>query len=538
MVFSSANGPLRTQEKSCPNKVSFWRLLTDQGVVTQDVLNYDYTGLGTESDPYIVSWIEHDVRNPMHFPLQRKVTITFVTAFATLIVSLSSSAYAGSMERVIDSFHVGETVATLGLSLFVLGFSVGPLVWAPLSEHLGRQISFFVSFVCLAAFTAGCAGAENIHTLLILRFFAGAVGSSPMTNAGGVVSDMFAARQRGLALCLFAATPYFGPSLGPMIGGFLGMNGGWRWVQILLAISSGVVWAMIVISVPETYAPVLLRKRAQRLSRVTGKYYRSTFDTQRENVPVREQMQKLFLRPWVLLLREPIVLLLSFYASLIYGTLYMLFAAFPVVYGENRGWNAGVSGLPFLGVMVGTLLGALYTLYDNKRYIKAQKRGDGFASPEERLYPCMVSALTIPIGLFWFAWTNSASIHWSASVLALVPFGFGIILIYLGIVNYLIDSYTIFAASVLAGMSILRYIFGAVFPLFTPYMYRALGLHWASSVPAFLSTLCFPLPFLFYKYGPAIRKHCKYAALAQQHLQKLRNVPRTRPVAGENNEGV
>jgi MFS family permease len=323
-----------------------------------------------------------------------------------------------------------------------------------------------------------------------------------------------------------------------MIGGFLGMKAGWRWVQILLAIASGVVWAMIAISVPETYAPVLLRKRAQRLSRTTGKCYRSTLDSQGGKVSVQRQIQKQFLRPWILLLREPIVLLLSFYASVIYGTLYMLFAAFPVVYGENRGWNAGVSGLPFLGVMAGTLLGALYTLYDNKRYIKAQKKGEGFASPEERLPPCMVSALTIPIGLFWFAWTNSTSIHWIASVLALVPFGFGLILIYLGIVNYLIDSYTIFAASVLAGMSVMRYLFGAAFPLFTPYMYRALGVHWASSIPAFMSTLCFPLPFLFYRYGPAIRTHCKYAALAQEHLEKLRNVPARRHVTGENKEEV
>jgi membrane-bound ClpP family serine protease len=150
----------------------------------------------------------------------------------------------------------------------------------------------------------------------------------------------------------------------------------------------------------------------------------------------------------------------------------------------------------------------------------------------------MVSALTIPIGLFWFAWTNSTSIHWIASVLALVPFGFGLILIYLGIVNYLIDSYTIFAASVLAGMSVMRYLFGAAFPLFTPYMYRALGVHWASSIPAFMSTLCFPLPFLFYRYGPAIRTHCKYAALAQEHLEKLRNVPARRHVTGENKEEV
>lgn len=299
------------------------------------------------------------------------------------------------------------------------------------------------------------------------------------------------------------------------------MNAGWRWVQGLLAASLGLAWIVMAMTVPETFAPVLLRKRAKALSRITGHCYRSTLDVNRPNKSARSRFQAVFLRPWALLLREPIILLLAFYAAVIYGTLYMLFAAFPIVYQEQRGWNPGIGGLPFLGVMVGTILGAIFTLYDKKRYIKTHKKYNGHAPPEARLPPCMLSAITIPVGLFWFAWTNYPSIHWMASVAALVPFGFGLILIYMGIVNYLIDSYTAFAASALAGMSILRYLFGAVFPLFTSYMYKGLGVHWASSIPGFISVLCMPLPFLFYKYGPAVRAHCKYAALSQQQSERL-----------------
>jgi hypothetical protein len=210
MPPSSSDDCSRAEHTNCPSNISFWRLLSDQGIVTQTVLHYEYPGIGVESDPYVVNWLEDDLRNPMNFSTRRKVGMTLATALATLVVSLSSSAYAGSIEQVINALHVSDVVATLGLSLFVLGFSLGPLIWAPLGEHVGRQISFFISFLCLAAFTAGCAGARSITTLLILRFCAGAVGSSPLTNAGGVVSDMFSAKQRGLALCLFAATPYFG----------------------------------------------------------------------------------------------------------------------------------------------------------------------------------------------------------------------------------------------------------------------------------------------------------------------------------------
>ncbi|KAJ6112034.1 bicyclomycin resistance protein [Penicillium sp. IBT 18751x] len=505
-----------------PTSMSFWRLLIDQRVVTQEVLNHYYEGSGTDQDPYVVSWLPIDPRNPMQFSMARKAVITFMTAIATFVISLSSSAYSGSIQGIIDEFRIAREVATLGLSLFVFGFAVGPLLWAPLSETMGRQIPFFISFLALSLFLAGCACAQNIQTLLILRFLGGAFGSSPLTNAGGVISDMFVSRQRGLALLLFASTPYLGPALGPIIGGFLGTNAGWRWVEGFLAVCAGLAWISMALFVPETYAPVLLRKRAAELSALTGKRYESKLDIERGKIPVTQRLKTAFSRPWVLLFSEPIVLLLTFYAALIYGVLYMLFEAIPIVYEEKRGWSAGIGGLPFLGVMVGVLCGVVYTVQDNKRYIRAQEAHEGFAPPEARLPPCMTSAVTIPIGLFWFAWTNSPSIHWLCSVAALIPFGFGLLLIYMGIVNYLIDSYTIYSASVLAGMSVFRYAFGATFPLFSSYMYEGLGIHWASSIPAFLSVLCMPLPFLFYKYGDRIRQRCKYAALSQKRLDALR----------------
>lgn len=212
----TANPPQDTTSamiSNYPRTISYWRLMTDQQVITQEILNQEYAGSGTEDDPHIVSWLPEDPRNPMQFTMAKKVLVVFVTGFATLIISLASSGYSGSIKGIIRYFDVAEEVATLGLSLFVIGFSVGPLIWAPLSENIGRQIPFFFSFLLLAVFCAGCAAAPNIQTLLVLRFFAGAFGSSPLTNAGGVVSDMFTSRQRGLALLLFASTPYAGMDL-------------------------------------------------------------------------------------------------------------------------------------------------------------------------------------------------------------------------------------------------------------------------------------------------------------------------------------
>lgn len=199
-------------------------------------------------------------------------------------------------------------------------------------------------------------------------------------------------------------------------------------------------------------------------------------------------------RPWILLFREPIVFLLSIYMAIIYGTLYMCFSAFPIVYEEGRGWSPGISGLAFCGVAVGMIFAIGYAIWENGRYVKVSKAYSGFAPPESRLPMTMVGGIALPVGLFWFAWTNSPSIAWIVSIIATAPFGFGLILVFLGIMNYLIDSYTIYAASVLAANSVLRSMFGCIFPLFTTYMFDNLGIHWASSIPAFLALACVPMP--------------------------------------------
>lgn len=520
-------------ESGKPKQIPHLKQVIDQAGLTPEVEQYPYSGSGTDDDPYVVTWIPNDPRNPMNYSKLKKWTLTMLVAIATLAVAFVSSAYSGGASEVIRDFGCSQEVYTLGISLFVLGFAVGPLMWAPMSELFGRQILFIGTYAALTAFNAGAAGAQNIQTLIIVRFFAGAFGSSPLTNAGGVIADMFPAKERGLAMSLFAAAPFMGPVLGPIVGGFVGETIGWRWVEGLMAIFTGALWILGCVFLPETYPPVLLRRRAAALSKKTGKVYRSQGDVAQGQTTFGHVFATSLSRPWILLFREPIVFLLSIYMAIIYGTLYMLFAAFPIVYQQKRGWSPGIGGLSFLGVAVGMIGAVLYSIWDNKRYAKLSDKHKGFAPPEARLPPTMLGGIAVPIGLFWFAWTNYPSIHWIVSILAGVPFGFGMVLIFLGIMNYLIDAYTIFAASVLAANSVLRSLFGAAFPLFTTQMYDNLGIHWASSIPAFLSLLCVPMPFLFYKYGPPIRERCKFAA---QSAEFMRNLQQQRDKSSDDEE--
>lgn len=515
-----------------PKQHSLYRLVTDHARIDDDVLNYKYDGSGTAEDPYVVTWIPDDAGNPMNWGKGLKWTITMIAATECFATAFSSSAFSGTIRQLIVHFQASTTLLTAGISLFVLGFALGPLLWAPLSEIYGRQLIFFITFLAFSAFEAGATADAGVATLLVMRFFAGSFGSSPFTNAGGVIADIFPANERGAAMGIFSLAPSAGPTLGPLVGGFLGQNEGWRWVMGLMTMLAAALWIIGSLLVPETYAPVLLRKRAIELSKRTGKVYKTRIDVEKGEISARKVLSIALVRPWLLLFMEPIVLVLSIWLGIVYGTLYLLFGAFPVVFQVERGWSQGVGGLAFLGVAVGMVAAIAMGGFWQKRYNATAAKNGGVAPPEARLPPTMIGGIAIPIGMFWFAWTSYPSVHFMAPIAAGVPFGFGLTLIFLGITNYLIDAYTIFAASVLAANTVLRSLFGAAFPLFTQDMYNNLGTQWASSVPAFLALAMVPAPFILYKYGATIRAKCVYAAEAEKAMATLRAKAGQQPIPG------
>jgi len=433
------------------------------------ICNQNYAGNGTADDPYIVDYLHNDSQDAMNFSKGRKWAIAILQSLSTFSVTFASSVYVSGIEGVSQRFDVSAEVATLGLSLFVLGFALGPLIWAPLSEVYGRKSIFVVSYAAYTAFSVAAACAPNITTLLVLRFFASAFGSSSMTNTGGVIADMFSRAERGLATGLFVTAPFLGPALGgftisrcclpccrllilydflvllagPIAGGFLGETQGWRWILGLIAILGGVTWIVTMLVTHETYAPFILRSRAKALSRVTGSIYVSRLDAEQPSKTLSQELSVSFTRPWILLFREPIVLLASLYVSIIYGTLYMFFAGFPIVFQVARGWSQGTAGLPFAGVAIGVCLATLVAGVDNKRYARlcAASEVDGAAvEPEARLRTAMVGSIVLPIGLFLFAWTTYPSVHWIVPIIGAMLFSCGLVLVFISLMSYLVDS--------------------------------------------------------------------------------------------------
>ncbi len=207
-----------------------------------------------------------------------------------------------------------------------------------------------------------------------------------------------------------------------------------------MAAFTGLLWILCSLLVPETYAPILLRRRAQKLSKITGKAYVSRVDAGRPKKTAAQEFKVALSRPWILLFREPIVFLTSIYMAILYGTLYMCFAAFPIVFQAQRGWSAGIGGLAFLGITVGMTFAVAYSGFDNARYARVSAGRGGMAAPEARLPPALIGSVLLPIGLFWFAWTNGPELHWVVSIIGSAFFAAGLVLVFLSLMNYLVDS--------------------------------------------------------------------------------------------------
>lgn len=144
------------------------------------------------------------------------------------------------------------------------------MLLAPLSEFYGRRPIYIISFAFFLIWLIPSAVARNIQTMLIARFFDGLAGSAFLSVAGGTVGDLFNREQLQAPMMIFTASPFIGPALGPLVGGFINENTSWRWTFYVLIIWSAALLAGITLFVPETFHPVLLRNKARKLRKETG----------------------------------------------------------------------------------------------------------------------------------------------------------------------------------------------------------------------------------------------------------------------------
>ncbi|KAI1393048.1 MFS general substrate transporter [Hypoxylon trugodes] len=476
---------------------------------------YRTGNLEFDEQPYLnenghVDFKPGDIENPHNWTNWRRWYVTICTVLLVVNATFGSSAPSGCFGSISKEFGVSEEAAGLTITLFLLGYCAGPLVFAPLSEFYGRRWIFYSTFLLYIAFNFLCAFAPNFGSLLVGRFLTGTFVSAPLSNSPGTLADLWGPVERGNAMAVFSCMVWAGPALGPVVGGFLELKKDWRWSFYVLLWLGGAS-AITMFTIPETFGPMILVNRARRIRKAKIPGYGNV------KAPVEDDDRSLMgvykvalTRPWIILF-DPISFLCAIYMSVVYTLLYMLFSIYPIVFQQKRGWNVGVGELPLIGTAIGAFIGAIIVWFDSKHKAKKLEQGVKL-KPEDRLTLGIIGGIGFPVTMFWFAWTAEYnSIHWIVPTIAGVFLAASLMLIFVAYLNYLVDSYLMYAASAIAVNTVCRSACGAAAPLFTDYMFDTLGVGGGGSLIGGVATLLAVIPFAFYKYGERIRVHSRFA---------------------------
>jgi len=464
----------------------------------------------------LVDWYDtDDQENPQNWSDKKKGFVAFQIYAYTFAVYMGSAIYAPSVEGVMERFGVGSQLASMPLSMYVLAYGIGPMLWSPLSEipAIGRNPPYLLTFGIFVILSVPTALVDNFAGLVVLRFLQGFFGSPCLATGGATLGDLYSLIKLPYFLSLWALAATCGPALGPIISGFSVMAENWRWSLWEILWAAGPVWILLFLCLPETSAQTILLRRAERLRKLNeNSNLKSQSEIDQAKMSPREIAIESLWRPIQLMVLDPSIAFTAVYVSLIYGIFYSFFEVFPIVYIGFYGMNLGEMGLTFLSITVGVLI-ALGTYWAYLHwFVNPSIRKNGLGAPELRLIPALFFCFFCPIGLFIFAWTSRPDIHFIVSVVGVGIFTVGIFLIIQCIFLYLPLSYPQYAASLFAGNDFARSTLATGAIHFSSPLFHNLGVGPGVSLLAALTCACILPLFVLYIFGAKLRAKSKFAA--------------------------
>ena len=390
---------------------------------------------------------------------------------------------------------------------------LGSLVAGPFSETFGRNAVYSASMVIFMIWIMASGLAPNLGAQITFRFLAGCSASTPLVCSGGSVADMFDSMEKTWAFPLYSITSFGGPMLGAVMGAYIGPSDAvtWRWTEWTVLIAAGVVLALVLCFMPETYGPLLLQWKAEHYRTITGDH---RFVCNHEIIPATlfTRLKVSMTRPF-LMLTEPIIALMTLYLTVVYIVLFTFLVGWPYIFESTYALGQGLANIIFIAMFVGTatnfiLIPIVYRMTSRQ----VGKSKDKTFNPETRVwYGMLGSSIAIPVSLFWMGWTNSRSISVWSDILAVALFGFGVNGIFTCVYMYVIDSYQIYSASALTFVALVRYMAAGGMTVVGIPFYKNLGTHYTLTILGALAVLLAPVPYLLYLYGHRIRVKSNYA---------------------------
>ncbi|KAF2730702.1 putative polyamine transporter 4 [Polyplosphaeria fusca] len=445
-----------------------------------------------------------DPDNPRNWPSWQRILHTAIPAFWTFGLCVGISSLVAAIPILQRQFGLSRNVALLPVTLYTLGFSIGPCIASPLSELYGRRCIYWTNLPLLIIFNAIAAASNNFAVLVVFRFFAGLGGSSVLAIAAGSLSDIWDTKDAGRVGVPYILAPFLGPSLGPLIGAYIldQYDQDWKWsIWIVLCLLAPV--ALMLPFMKETSKSRILYLRHRK---------RGNASVDMTAASRIKTIQRGLLRPLHMAVFEPLSLLLGLYTAYSFAMIFSFFGSYAFIYSRIYHFTPKQIGLCYIPVVIGFLLGVVtFGAFDALKYQKAV-RIKGKVVPEDRLYATLFGSFLVPIGLFWYAWAPHPDVHWIVPALAGIPVGWGTLMAFLTSITYLVDVYgTANSASAVAANGLLRFLLAAAFPQFIIQLYTSrIGIYWAGSIFAFLSLALVPVPWYFFYRGRYLRQKSHY----------------------------
>lgn len=432
-----------------------------------------------------------------------------------LSVSWGASGFSPVAADFAKDMHVSGEVATLGLSMYILGLAFGPMSLAPLSEYYGRRPIYVVSYGIFLLLLLGTTFSETLPLFLILRMFSGYFSSVTIANFGGTIADLFHHHDTGPAMSLFLWAATGGSPTGFVLFSLIAQGRSWHVVlRIMLAICFAfwVIMTAALYYLGETRHSIILLKRAESLRESTGDETLDVPDDMKQRGP-KQLFGTALTRPFRFLATEAIVQFAALYNGYLYGLSFLFNGAFHMIFGDNGyGFSIIGIGLSFLGIVVGICLGLLTNLYQERYYQRAVAQFRNHDVPEARVHLAQLAAVVLPISLFAFAYTADPDIHHFLPILVSAFWGWSFYTLILMTLTYTEDAYKIYSASALAGIGLVRNLAGAVFPLLGRRLFLKEGTKNASLILAAMAVVLVPIPYVLQRFGKVLRRRSPWAA--------------------------
>jgi len=471
-------------------------------------------------EPQVLDWDgPHDPGNPVNYTKTRKWIIVGTALLSTLIVPLNGTSIAIAVHEINAEFGISDASfpnSYWSITSWSVGGAIFVIIFIPLLEDIGVLYGFLGFYLFFLLMLIPQALAQNYATLVVTRFFAGGAVALLANTISTTIPDLWEDdRGRTIPVSLYILCYTAGATLGPpLFAGVIQHIGNWRWIFYIQLMVYGALYPLFIVLMKETRASIILRRRAKKLRKETGRAIYAPVELQKTNI-LQTVAQSAY-RPLFLLFTEPVLAASAIWSAFAFGTVFMFTQSVEVVFVETYGWEVYSTGYVLFAVVIGECIGWVITLFGIRPYFGSADRNDeapGRPIPEARLYVSVVGSFVgMTGGMFVYSWTSYPFIHWIAPTIGLAMVGAGIQIVIGAVADYVVDAYAAssYTASAISAVAALENIVAGILPLATSSMYDTLGFQWASSTLGFVAMMLSFIPVVFIWKGRVLRERSPF----------------------------